>query len=1470
MENVFFTLNLEGDVKFKKNLEDAISKIKELNKEFGITPNQVAKASELVIKDLNKISTKIDGIGDIDIEVGKVDVSGLDSTVKKLKNTLSSFDLDENKINRFIAAYETGIKEDIEFALKRLNLTNEQLQKLDAAISGKSKKAAPTISSEFQLATKQAKLLDIEIDEIGRSVNSIKLDGLSNVVKSFVTQLASGFSPENFANNISNLLPEISLTNTALATGVQLAIQLGQEITKAVANLFNLEKKIQGLTTLRGEESQRFAERVAALTNTLNVETDTIIVAANKIAKNRKLTIEDSITFIEKALTAGVSEKVIEQVAQADAVYRDAGLNIAETTGLIQKSVEAGFEPERFTRAFKNANIKFLQFSEETQKGFQKIFKGQDFLDIKKLRDELEGGKKSTAEAFEVIFQKSKKLNLTNQQLTLLGSLLGGDAVEDAGAESFLKLFDDLANVADKATKAQNDFAAGNRAILESQKELQTALGRLSRPLEDLDTNFTILKNKSFKAVVKAFTPIFELLNNYFNYLTKQFTYIFDQIIDPITDIAIELGEVFKVAVSPIVALFEAIWDGATMILESIFPNFRDAFSKVANSGSIAVKIINFISTSIRAAVAVIELYVSILRSFWDTIRNIFDTILSNVRSFISLSSKVAQSYVAPLFRILTFPFRKFFEFVVTGFQFLTDKIIEFSRFISKTTGIGNIIDLKAAKKGIDKFVELAKNGFLRVKDSAEDINLDIGVDGKEIEKIPEEIKGNTPEDLKIKLKADLEPFKQAIKAAKKEIDRLESEKEIRVIQLKLNVIKEQDLLDQVGLILAEQRLNAQIAIKQFEQDQKELLRDLQDREVEQRRKLLEDKEQQLKEINEAKVSEGLKNQKRLELEKLYLQESERITAKAAEDRYNTELLIEEKKQKVLDEQNNIAIVNRIKAFKIIEQDIINRINTINNTILTTNEAIAANTKLFDIQRANELTKFNLAFKQQSSDLVKEIQKINNSINEISDPELLQAEFARRAKIESELLQLSISERLKYNRAIFEIDKKELENTQAIFNKRKKEIEGAITFTANAIVKLSELQQKVSGVITDRNIAFLSAFQSQLGSLAESAISKIESRRLRLQGLEQLELQIQSAASEAIILSENIQKIEESLQNLELDEAKRSELNTQLNELNTSFEIALEKQKELQKQYSEALKENSKITLIELLDFTQQASTAIINSINSALDSQLSLLNNSIELQKKKIDELNNTLQSGNSEAANISTKQIQIEKDRLTELEKQRKDFLKRQQSLQIAQLAIDAALAIGRVFATTPPPLSFALAALTAGSFVAQILALRNKLKSLPTAEGGAKVLEGGKIRTYKNKDSGVIQGRSHKQGGVLIEVEDGEHIFSKKQSSTFGELFEAIHTNKVKSIKDLPKVLDLDEKRVKFVDYSDKYYKFFNSYHTSLDYASIENRLERIEKAIIESKTQTNVYFDERGLYSVTRRALKDQNRYERLSK
>jgi len=152
--------------------------------------------------------------------------------------------------------------------------------------------------------------------------------------------------------------------------------------------------------------------------------------------------------------------------------------------------------------------------------------------------------------------------------------------------------------------------------------------------------------------------------------------------------------------------------------------------------------------------------------------------------------------------------------------------------------------------------------------------------------------------------------------------------------------------------------------------------------------------------------------------------------------------------------------------------------------------------------------------------------------------------------------------------------------------------------------------------------------------------------------------------------------------------------------------------------------------------------------------------------------------------------KQLKIVGDNAEKREQVEKQFAVKQAQLaqkqaiankafSVFQIAVDTAQSIAASAKQGfPQAIPFiALAAATGALQAAAVLA--QPLPPIPQFEKGGKVIAGGR------KEDGYLYGRSHREGGILIEAQGGEYIWDRETTKAHGDLIEAAHKNRLEDL-------------------------------------------------------------------------------------
>jgi len=334
------------------------------------------------------------------------------------------------------------------------------------------------------------------------------------------------------------------------------------------------------------------------------------------------------------------------------------------------------------------------------------------------------------------------------------------------------------------------------------------------------------------------------------------------------------------------------------------------------------------------------------------------------------------------------------------------------------------------------------------------------------------------------------------------------------------------------------------------------------------------------------------------------------------------------------------------------------------------------------------------------------------------------------------------------------------------------------------------------------------------------------------------------------VLDENQkQKAEEALKDLE-DQQK--DIKDQIESGNSNLE--------------NALKQRRKRIVGLVVSIAEVVGNAVFDALKAGTQATIDQLDVLISKQEERISEVSDALKQGGDAAKNFSVEQLEIEEERARKLEEQRASEIEKQQAYTIAQIALNGAIAIARTFAEYPFPLSLGIAAIQGASLFASILALRSQAQAFKAEKGIVDISD-----QSLTDGKGVIKGKRHSQGGVLIEAEGGETITSRNNTSKYKPLLQAIHEGRItptqmleirkfleqKKASLLPRKIDIALPKIK-QEYSHRAIieRYRESQPNATSHASNEllTEIRGLRRDIKENPTRVTTILDRRGLWQI----------------
>ncbi len=343
----------------------------------------------------------------------------------------------------------------------------------------------------------------------------------------------------------------------------------------------------------------------------------------------------------------------------------------------------------------------------------------------------------------------------------------------------------------------------------------------------------------------------------------------------------------------------------------------------------------------------------------------------------------------------------------------------------------------------------------------------------------------------------------------------------------------------------------------------------------------------------------------------------------------------------------------------------------------------------------------------------------------------------KQEKLLAETKQESAAADIKYNHAIAESLQAKIKGLSSLIGTFKESEKG------------SKEYNEATGVLLDTQLAYTATLQKI--SDAEKDLSgerKKESARIKQEAVDVKTYALPDAPEASFI----VDKLEVKPTELTIDTTKLEPIELPVKVSPLSADLAAQK---FITEFSQSL--NAIAPTVNALGGLAQA---IFASETQALD----------EEKEKQL-----------SIVGNNAERRAQIEKDYAIKRARIAREAAIADRSIASFNAVVNMATAISKTIADNGMPAAIPFIALAAATGALQIAAINAApLPAIPKFEkGGAVALAGGRI------DNGYLIGRSHREGGILIEAQGKEYIWDEQTTAKHGDIIQAAHENRIEDL-------------------------------------------------------------------------------------
>ena len=226
------------------------------------------------------------------------------------------------------------------------------------------------------------------------------------------------------------------------------------------------------------------------------------------------ISFEEAMSLIETGFLAGADANgdFLDKVKQYPVQFKNAGFSAEEFIKISAQEVKSGIYGDKLLDSIKESDLAIKEFT-NTQRDALKVL-GEDFA--VKLEKDVSTGVISTKEALVQIAEQANARGIDLKEFQTITADVFKGAGEDAGGaqkvfeEVFTAISSDISDYIDET----NELVINQRAYLQSQEELQTALqvfgsaGEDDRSNTNIEVSYLICREVLSSIVVQGITII--------------------------------------------------------------------------------------------------------------------------------------------------------------------------------------------------------------------------------------------------------------------------------------------------------------------------------------------------------------------------------------------------------------------------------------------------------------------------------------------------------------------------------------------------------------------------------------------------------------------------------------------------------------------------------------------------------------------------------------------------------------------------------------------------------------------------------------------------------------------------------------------------------------------------------------------------------------------------------------------------
>lgn len=408
------------------------------------------------------------------------------------------------KQNEILAEAINQVNKHADGAKEKINQYNAKIKENERVIQSNQK------ASEGMVNT-MAQMLGVNT-RFGTSMQSLATSAANggNMITGLTTKVKA------FGSTLTGLLANPYVLAFLGIAGVVAGFKWWYDYNKGLVEASRLTKYFTGLT---GDSMKSVRDHVQAVADTFGKEFTPTLKAANSIAKNMGVSVDQAVDLLAKGFAAGGmnSEQFLSNLERYAPTFQKMGMSAEECVKTMARLDTAGVNSSRALTAMSKASLQLRTMNLGTSDSLKAIG-----IDATKMTKDIQTGSKTTAQALAEIAEKVKETGSNSREAAAVMKNLFGARGESAIGEGFLDFLAQSNQSMEELLGKEDSLQRLKLKEVEVEKELNDVVASLFDMTDGgFESATTKCKIWIKEGLIKAIKWVVDLINYFIDWYNE-------------------------------------------------------------------------------------------------------------------------------------------------------------------------------------------------------------------------------------------------------------------------------------------------------------------------------------------------------------------------------------------------------------------------------------------------------------------------------------------------------------------------------------------------------------------------------------------------------------------------------------------------------------------------------------------------------------------------------------------------------------------------------------------------------------------------------------------------------------------------------------------------------------------------------------------------------------------------------------